>query len=374
MFERADIAAPYTSPFCGGVIGYLSYDFGAALNDKQYEISESEKFKLPAANFGLYAWALITDHESCQTYLLFHPTVTEDNRDKIEKKFSTPSLESNSFKLTAPFSASQLYDEYKVKLESIQKHIKDGDTYQINYSIRFTAKYTGSTWSAYKKIREKCPTPFSAYISTDEGAISSHSPERFVSLINGQIETRPIKGTRPRNSEHQKDMRAIESLKSSEKDRSENLMIVDLLRNDIGKISVIGSVKVPELMVVETYPNVHHLVSSITGILRDDIGVSDLICATFPGGSITGAPKISAMQIINNLEGSPRSIYCGSILYIDSRGNMDSSITIRTLLLENGNVHCWGGGGIVAESVTHEEYEEILAKVGPLMNALASEL
>ncbi|MCY1229414.1 Aminodeoxychorismate synthase component 1 [compost metagenome] len=184
------------------------------------------------------------------------------------------------------------------------------------------------------------------------------------------METRPIKGTRPRGRTPEEDRAQAEELLASRKDRAENLMIVDLLRNDLGRSCAIGSVRVPELFALESYPNVHHLVSAITGRLADDKDALDLITGSFPGGSITGAPKIRAMQIIDELEPNRRSIYCGSLLYLDVRGELDSSIAIRTVLVKDGQASCWGGGGIVADSDWQEEYRESITKVKVLMETL----
>ncbi len=213
------------------------------------------------------------------------------------------------------------------------------------------------------------------YLSYDLGRrierIGEHAREdRFLKLGKGKVETRPIKGTRPRGKTPEEDMALAASLLASPKDRAENLMIVDLLRNDIGRSCQPGSVRVPELFALESYPNVHHLVSSVTGELAPGKDALDLLEGSFPGGSITGAPKIRAMQIIDELEPSRRGIYCGSLFYLDVRGEMDSSIAIRTLLVRNGQVSCWGGGGIVADSHWEDEYQETLDKVRVLLETL----
>ncbi|WP_163010356.1 anthranilate synthase component I family protein, partial [Pseudomonas viridiflava] len=220
-------------------------------------------------------------------------------------------------------------------------------------------------------LRSACPTPFAGFMALpDDDAILSLSPERFVKVSDRQVETRPIKGTRPRGKDPAQDAELAGQLLSSEKDRAENLMIVDLLRNDLGRSCRIGSVKVPQLFSLETYPNVHHLVSSVTGELAADHDALDLIAGSFPGGSITGAPKIRAMQIIDELEPTRRSIYCGSLMYMDVRGQMDSSIAIRSLLVKDGQVSCWGGGGIVADSECEAEYQETFTKVRVLLETL----
>jgi para-aminobenzoate synthetase component 1 len=200
--------------------------------------------------------------------------------------------------------------------------------------------------------------------------VLSLSPERFVKVSQRQVETRPIKGTRPRGRDADEDAAFARELLASDKDRAENLMIVDLLRNDLGRTCRIGSVKVPELFSLESYPNVHHLVSAVTGELADGKDALDLIGGSFPGGSITGAPKIRAMQIIDELERNRRALYCGSLMYLDVRGSMDSSIAIRSLLAKDGQMACWGGGGIVADSQWEAEYQETFTKVRVLMETL----
>ena len=220
-------------------------------------------------------------------------------------------------------------------------------------------------------MRSACPTPFAGYQALGGGdAILSLSPERFIRVSQGQVETRPIKGTRPRGRSAEEDRAQADELLASPKDRAENLMIVDLLRNDLGRSCAIGSVRVPELFALESYPNVHHLVSAVTGRLAEDKDALDLIVSSFPGGSITGAPKIRAMEIIDELEPTRRSIYCGSLLYLDVRGELDSSIAIRTVLVKDGQASCWGGGGIVADSDWQEEYRESITKVKVLMATL----
>ncbi|HBS76988.1 MAG TPA: aminodeoxychorismate synthase component I, partial [Pseudomonas sp.] len=203
---------------------------------------------------------------------------------------------------------------------------------------------------------------------------ASVSPERFLRVSDRTVETRPIKGTRPRNLDPESDLAQADALMASTKDRAENLMIVDLLRNDLGRSCEIGSVRVPELFCLETYPNVHHLVSSVTGRLDPNKDALDLLTGAFPGGSITGAPKIRAMEIIDELEPTRRSIYCGSLVYLDVRGEMDSSIAIRTLLFRKDGVYCWGGGGIVADSAWQAEYQETLDKVSVLLRTLETTL
>ncbi|MEN8640605.1 aminodeoxychorismate synthase component I [Pseudomonas sichuanensis] len=357
-------------PFAGGLIGYLSYDFGRRL--EQLPTQAADDLGLPDAQLGLYAWALISDHLARTSQLVFHPSLQAAERQRLVQLFEAHAQAgSGEFKLLAPMAGDLSPGQYRSAFDKVQQYIQAGDCYQINLTQRFRAPCQGDPWHAYQALRAACPTPFSGYQQLDAGtALLSFSPERFVRVSQGDVETRPIKGTRPRSADPEADARNAAELLASPKDRSENLMIVDLLRNDIGRTCQIGSVKVPELFSLESYPNVHHLVSSVTGRLAPGNDALDLIGGSFPGGSITGAPKIRAMQIIDELEPTRRALYCGSLLYIDVRGEMDSSIAIRSLLVKDGQVSCWGGGAVVADSDWQAEYEESIAKVRVLMETL----
>lgn len=357
-------------PFAGGLIGYLSYDFGRRL--EQLPALATDDLGLPDAQLGLYAWALVSDHQLQTSQLVFHPALSEAERLRLITLFSAKHLpERTAFSLLAPMAGDLTAEQYRTAFDQVQHYIQAGDCYQINLTQRFRAPCQGDPWQAYQALRAACPTPFSGYQQLGDGAaILSFSPERFVRVSQGEVETRPIKGTRPRAQDPDEDARNAAQLLASPKDRSENLMIVDLLRNDIGRTCQIGSVKVPELFSLESYPNVHHLVSSITGRLAPGKDALTLIGDSFPGGSITGAPKIRAMQIIDELEPTRRALYCGSLLYMDVRGEMDSSIAIRSLLIKEGHVSCWGGGAVVADSNWQAEYEESIAKVRVLMETL----
>ncbi|MFI7864310.1 aminodeoxychorismate synthase component I [Ectopseudomonas khazarica] len=357
-------------PFVGGLIGYLSYDFGRRL--EALPAHSVDDLALQDARFGLYAWALISDHQLGTSHLLFHPTLPQAERQRLLALFEAPSREDQaSFRLSQPFQADIDEDHYRQAIERIQQYILAGDCYQVNFAQRFQAPCEGDPWAAYLALRQACPTPFSGFQNLGDGnAILSLSPERFLKVSEGQVETRPIKGTRRRGVDAVDDLAQAEELLASRKDRAENLMIVDLLRNDLGRSCRIGSVKVPELFALESYPNVHHLVSCVTAELAPGKDALDLIAGSFPGGSITGAPKIRAMQIIDELEPSRRGLYCGSLLYLDVRGEMDSSIAIRSLLVKDGKVSCWGGGGIVADSAWQAEYQESVTKVKVLLETL----
>jgi para-aminobenzoate synthetase component 1 len=357
-------------PFVGGLIGYLGYDFGRRL--EQLPEQAIDDLGLSDARFGLYAWALVSDHQRQSSQLVFHPSLAASERERLFTLFSAaPPPITEPFRLLGAFHADIDQATYRQAFERIQAYIQAGDCYQVNFAQRFRAQYQGSPWTAYQALRAACPTPFAGFQALPGGgAIISLSPERFMRISQGQVETRPIKGTRPRDNDPALDAAQAAALLASPKDRAENLMIVDLLRNDLGRSCRIGSVRVPELFALESYPNVHHLVSAVTGELAPGKDALDLIAGSFPGGSITGAPKIRAMQIIDELEPTRRALYCGSLLYLDVRGEMDSSIAIRSLLAKDGQISCWGGGGIVVDSDWQAEYQESITKVKVLLQTL----
>ncbi|HAT04757.1 MAG TPA: aminodeoxychorismate synthase component I [Aeromonas salmonicida] len=279
------------------------------------------------------------------------------------------------FALQSEWRSNMSRAEYGEKFARVQAYLSAGDCYQINLTQRFSAAYCGDEWPAYQVLSRANRAPFSAFVRLPQSAILSLSPERFLLLDDRHIETKPIKGTRPRLADPQQDQASALELAGADKDRSENLMIVDLLRNDIGRVSRPGSVSVPSLFAVESFPAVHHLVSTIHGELDNRWQAVDLLRACFPGGSITGAPKIRAMEIIEELEPQRRNAYCGSIGYLSQHGRMDTSICIRTLIAADGQLHCWAGGGIIADSDVDSEYQETYDKVArilPLLETLKS--
>ncbi|WP_133748895.1 aminodeoxychorismate synthase component I [Pseudomonas sp. LP_7_YM] len=370
VLGHADLPESSPLPFAGGILGYLAYDFGRLL--EPLPARAVDDLHLPLAQLGLYAWALISDHQRRTTELVFHPALAHHERDRVISLFEQPQPSPQAtFKLTAPFASDTSAEQYRRAIEQIHAYIQAGDCYQVNFAQRFRTCYRGDPWTAYQALRLVCPTPFAGYLSlAQDDAVLSLSPERFIKVSQRQVETRPIKGTRPRGKDEAEDAAFARELLASPKDRAENLMIVDLLRNDLGRTCRTGSVKVPELFNLESYPNVHHLVSAVTGELAADKDALDLIGGSFPGGSITGAPKIRSMQIIDELEPTRRALYCGSLLYLDVRGEMDSSIAIRSLLAQNGQIACWGGGGIVADSDWQAEYQESITKVQVLLQTL----
>lgn len=360
-------------PFGAGALGHISYDFGRLL-EALPSLADND-LKVPTLRFGIYAWSLVTDHKQKQTWLVCHPSLAEQREAALLLRLqaltdasSDPALA--HFKLTAPFQPEQDRARYQASFQRVQDYIHAGDCYQINLAQRLSAPCAGDPLTAWAALRRACPTPFAAYLEGPADALLSLSPERFLKLVDGDVETRPIKGTRGRGKTETEDKALADDLLSSEKDRAENLMIVDLLRNDLGRSCQSGSVRVPELFKLETYPNVHHLVSSVTGSLATDKDALDLIAGAFPGGSITGAPKVRAMQIIEELEPVRRSLYCGSIGYIGCEGQMDLNIAIRSLVHQQDRLYVWGGGGIVADSKAEAEYQESLTKVRVLMDTL----
>ncbi|MCM2972758.1 aminodeoxychorismate synthase component I [Larsenimonas suaedae] len=356
-------------PFSGGIIGYWSYEFARTL--QALPLKEDPSVTWPWAMLGAYDWALVLDHhEKCATLI-----APETKRHERHQMLSRPAhtRQRPSFHCTTPFAPEWTRADYGVAFQQVQAYLSAGDCYQINLTQRFSAHTEGDGFEAYQRLRAATPTPFSGYLDWGDGALMSLSPERFIRCSERTLMAQPIKGTRPRGATPEEDRQLALELEASLKDKAENVMIVDLLRNDLGRVSAPGTVTVPKLMALESYANVHHLVSTITGQLDSSKDALDALMAAFPGGSITGAPKHRAIEIIDELEPVFRAPYCGSLGYIDTRGNMDTSIMIRTALMQKGRVHLWGGGGIVADSVEEEEYAESIAKIRHLMNALESE-
>jgi para-aminobenzoate synthetase component 1 len=267
-----------------------------------------------------------------------------------------------AFRAAAGIRSSLNRSDYDLAFARIRRYIVDGDCYQVNLAQRFETQACGDAWSAYRTLRALSPAPHAAYLNLPFAQILSVSPERFLQVRKRHVETRPIKGTRPRADDRQLDAERVRELAESGKDRAENLMIVDLLRNDLAKNCSLGSVHVPRLFAVESFADVHHLVSTVRGELAAGRDALDLLRGCFPGGSITGAPKLRAMQIIEELERYRRGVYCGSIGYLGYDGAMDTSIAIRTLVYRAGVARYWAGGGIVADSVAADEYQETLDK------------
>ncbi|OZS44613.1 aminodeoxychorismate synthase component I [Photobacterium sanguinicancri] len=361
-------------PFLGGALGFFGYDLGRRV--EKLPSTSIQDLTTPDMAVGIYDWALIADHQRQELFLVSPKNSNRlawltELKNSAQLNHEKHGLQhADEFALTSEWSANMTFASYCKKFNQVQEYLTSGDCYQINLAQRFSASYNGNEWAAYCKLDATNGAPFSGFIRTNESCILSVSPERFLQHKQGYIQTKPIKGTRPRFTKQQQDQASAEALRCAEKDRSENLMIVDLLRNDIGRVAKAGTVKVPSLFAIESFPAVHHLVSTVTGELDNPYSPSDLLRACFPGGSITGAPKVRAMEIIEELEPNRRNMYCGSIGYISQCGNMDTSITIRTLVAEHDKMYAWAGGGIVADSEVNSEYQETLDKLSKILPVL----
>jgi len=363
-----------TVPFAGGALGYFAYDLGRGL-EKIPEISEHD-IAMPDMAIGIYDWAVVTDHQQRRTWLTGYgkDERTFDEWDDLQELLQTKAESSrDEFEVLSELHPNMDEEFYARAFNKIKHYIREGDCYQVNLAQRFSIDVAGDPWCAYLQLRKLNPAPYSSFFKIPEGAVLSTSPERFLKVDNGLVETKPIKGTRRRSTDVYEDRALSEDLLESKKDRAENLMIVDLLRNDIGKSCRPGSVTVPKLFALESFARVHHLVSTVIGQLADNYHALDLLRGCFPGGSITGAPKLRAMEIIEALEPHRRSIYCGSMAFIGFDGNMDSNITIRTLVYHKDKMYCWAGGGIVMDSRLDAEYQECFDKAAAIFALFAQE-
>lgn len=361
---------PTEVPFRGGLIGLLGYDLARQLEPWNNRRPPAGAF--PDMLAGRYEWAVISDHRQRQTVLVeMQPGAAPPHVLQLLRQLDRPdvSLAAPPAAEPGPLRCEISHAEYARAFERVQKLIHAGDCYQVNLSVRFSALSTGDPLALYAGLLKAHPAPFCGYLEAPDGAVLSFSPERFIRIEAGQVESWPIKGTRPRGNSAEEDAALRNELERSAKDRAENLMIVDLLRNDLGRSCRPGSIRVPDLCRLESFGSVHHLVSRVTGELRADLTPLDALRHCFPGGSITGAPKIRAMQIIDDLEPHFRGPYCGSLFLADASGRLDSSITIRTLLQHQQQLYCWGGGGLVADSDPDAEWAEIHHKVGALTGA-----
>ena len=329
-------------PFVGGLVGYLSYDLCHHI--EKLPRTAVDDVNIPDIHFGIYDGVIVIDHRENKDKVYVASLGIKEKEDVVvdsiikrinenEEKGIEINLPSVSTK--KKFKSNFTKDEYIKSIQKTRDYIKSGDIYIINLTQRFECDLEETPYELYGKLRSINPAPFSSYIDFGEGHIVSSSPERFLKLKDNILETRPIKGTRPRGATPEEDLKNKEELINSEKDKAELLMIVDLERNDLGKISEVGSVKVTELFVIEEYPTVFHLVSTVTSKMREELNPIDCIKATFPGGSITGAPKIRAMEVIDELEPTQRNIYTGSIGYIGLNGDMDINIVIRTVVCKD---------------------------------------
>ncbi|MFK7913203.1 MAG: aminodeoxychorismate synthase component I, partial [Pseudomonadales bacterium] len=355
-----------SSHFKWGFLGYFGYPLHQTL--EQQRVAPESPGQLPDLWGGLYDWSIVTDHRQRWTRVFAaSPSALRAARAALDQ---APRAQA---KVTVgSFSASLTANEYDRAFARAQQYIASGDCYQINFAKHYEAELEGHPFDLYQSWLQRQSAPFCAYLGIGNSqALVSLSPERFVRSSGGLASVSPIKGTRPRSTHSATDTLAKLALLSSDKDRAENLMIVDLLRNDLGRVAVPGSVQVTHLFEPVSFVNVHHLVSTIEASVRPGLGALDLVQALFPCGSVTGAPKIRAMDIINELEPVGRSAYCGAVGYIDASGEMDLSVTIRSAVINQQRIHLWGGGGLVAQSRAAAEQQEIEDKIGRLMRAAA---
>jgi para-aminobenzoate synthetase component 1 len=399
---------PGLPPFQGGAAGYVAYDWGLTL--ERLPAPRFDDLGLPDLVMGIYDWVLAWDHESSRAWLISTgiPEVSADARlaragaraafvrRRIDGRDpglgSGPSHVAPSdaalshprppapshlvdpiwWRSSLQLQSSFTRDGYLAAVERVREYIFAGDIFQANLSQRFEVATTESSWSFYKRLRQRNPAPFAAFLDFPEVVVVSASPERFLRVdVNGLVETRPIKGTRPRGVGPEHDAALRQALAESAKDRAENLMIVDLMRNDLSRVCAPHTVRVSELFSLERYATVHHLVSTVVGELGPGADAIDLLRAAFPGGSITGAPKLRAMEVIAELEPSRRGVYCGSIGYWSVTGELDTSIAIRTGIVQDGRIYFSAGGGIVADSDPRQEYLETLDKARAMIDTLS---
>jgi len=403
-------APPPVPPFQGGAAGYIAYEWGRVL--ERVPAARYDELALSDVVLGVYDWVIGWDHESSRAWLISSGLPEQSPaarrrraaeraamvRGRLEGERAglaavasaassggdpVPALadvrRAPSFPVDAAgwdprleIRSSFTHDAYVAAVSRVRDDIFAGDIFQANLSQRFEAPLGESPWTLYCRLRARNPAPFGAYFELPEAAVLSASPERFLRAdAEGHVETRPIKGTRPRGTGPEHDAALGQALAESPKDRAENLMIVDLMRNDLSRVCLPGTVRVSELFALEHYATVHHLVSTVRGTLTPGADVVDLLRATFPGGSITGAPKIRAMEIIAELEPSQRGVYCGSIGYWSLSGALDTNIAIRTAVAVDRRVYFSAGGGIVADSDPEQEYRETLDKARGIVEALA---
>jgi len=373
-------------PFIGGAVGYFSYDLCRFI--ERLPTTAVDDLKLPECYFGFYDIVLAFDNLQSRTYVIStgFPELGETERieratrrlDEVREKLVNVPSSGTEVPFTYISSATEQVtlksgftrEEYIEAVEKIRQYIIAGDIFEVNLSQRFEAELSITPYELYRRLRQINPAPFASYLGFDEISVVSSSPERFLRVQGDWVETRPIKGTRPRGKTPEEDEALANELLSSPKDRVENIMIVDLERNDLGRVCRYGTVKVTELAVLEVFPTVFHLTSTVVGRLREGKNGIDLLKATFPGGSITGAPKVRAMEIIDELEPTKRSVYTGSIGYLSYNGDLDLNIAIRTFLVKGRKVYFQAGGAVVYDSEPEAEYQETLDKARALIDAL----
>jgi para-aminobenzoate synthetase component 1 len=365
-------------PFQGGAAGYLAYDWGRVL--ERLPAPRHDDLALSDVVLGVYDWVLAWDHDESHAWLVSTGLPETSAPAAMAAPWSAPVAPAPSYPVEGGWwnpglalRSSFTHAGYLEAVARVREYIFAGDIFQSNLSQRFEAPLIEPPWELYRRLRTRNAAPFAAFLDFPDAVVLSASPERFLRVdVGGHVETRPIKGTRPRGVGPEHDGALGLALSESEKDRAENLMIVDLMRNDLSRVCAPGTVRVPELFALERFATVHHLVSTVVGQLAPGMDALDLLRAAFPGGSITGAPKVRAMEIIAELEASQRGVYCGAIGYWSVTGALDSSIAIRTAVATADRIYFSAGGGIVADSDPEQEYRETLDKARGLIDALAT--
>jgi para-aminobenzoate synthetase component 1 len=368
-------APPDLIGFPGGAVGYFGYDLGRQI--ERLPETAVDDLGLPDLQLGFYDVILAFDHQSEQAHLVVgapdgrEAEALSKGRRWAQALKRAPLLGAPlAAESTGPVRSSFTKADYFKAVEQALTYIGNGDIYQVNLAQRFTCPYPFTGWDLYRRLRATTPAPFAAFLEMGSWQVVSGSPERFITVQDGKIETRPIKGTRPRGRTPEEDRANAQELLESEKDGAELVMIVDLQRNDLGRVCAHGSVTVPDLRRLEATPNVWHTVATVEGRLRAGVTTAQILKATFPGGSITGAPKVRAMEIIAGLEPVRRYVYTGAIGYIGFDGRIDLNIAIRTAIVKDGQAYFHAGGGIVADSSPALEYAETLAKGSGIARAL----
>ena len=379
-------------PFAGGAIGYLGYGLRRAV--ERLPLTPRDPLGQPDAWFGLYDRALVFDHREKRVILVATGLGAAGEREREAR--AAAGIEEMRRAMSGPFAGgstgraplsgggpgsarrtARLKTDRKAYLAAVSRaleYIAAGDLYQVNLSHRIECPFDGDPADLFADLARCNPAPFAAYLDAGDFQVVSASPERFVALSGSRVSSSPIKGTRPRGPTPEEDLRLSRELSQSAKDRAENVMIADLVRNDLGRVCETGSVRVERLCALESFATVHHLVSSVSGGLRPDADRMDVLKALFPGGSMTGAPKVRAMEIIDELEGEERGIYSGGIGYLSLDGSMDFNIVIRTLVCASGRAHMRVGGAVVADSQPEQEHRETLDKARALLDALGARL
>lgn len=360
----------------GGAVGYLSYDLFPRVEEITPTVTND--LGMPEMFFAFYDCLAIFDHHAGKAHLALAPSEEGNIPDDLIDFWQGAPVRATGQLSEGPFSKSGLVacrsrESYLESVAKAKEHIAAGDVYQVNLSQRFMTDFTGDPVEFYGLLRRTSPAPFGACLFPDDFAVFSNSPERYLLIEDGYIETRPIKGTRPRGRDEAEDAALAKELAESEKDGAEHVMIVDLERNDLGRVCDYDTVHVPEFKTIESYANVHHMVSTVAGRVHPSRDLVDCIRNSFPGGSITGAPKVRAIELIDELELTARGVYCGSIGYIDFSGRVDLNIAIRTAVKHDDKLYFQVGGGIVADSDPEEEYQETLTKAQSFVKTLTGE-